>query len=156
MVRRKIQCLEVIVVRLNHRPLGNRITQLLEDGDNLVHSLDDWMLNADGMTDTGEGDVDAVRYGFYRLSDSKLRSFDEYLDAEFQFIDVDSDFALFALGRSFQPQIVDLRQDPGLPSQPAVTKQLQLGFVLDSRGLCLTRIDALVDSLHKRCRRVIR
>src|ERR1700681_1347291 len=59
MVWRKIQRLKVVVVRLDDRPLGDGIPQLLKHGDDLVHRLDNRMFGSHGAADSGQSDVDA-------------------------------------------------------------------------------------------------
>ena len=61
MVRRKIQRLEVVVVGLDHRPFLNRVAEIAEDGDDLVHRLDHGMFGAERAANAGEGDVESVR-----------------------------------------------------------------------------------------------
>ena len=60
MVRRKIQRLEVVVVGLDLGAFGNRVAQIAEDRNDLVHGADDRVLGAEWTADAGEGDVDAV------------------------------------------------------------------------------------------------
>ena len=77
MVRRKIQRLEVVVVRFDDRALGDGIAELLEDSNNFMRGPDDGMLGADGAADAGEGDVDALRslYGASRCVNARIESF---------------------------------------------------------------------------------
>ncbi len=55
MIRRKIQSLEVVVISLDHRPIGHGVTKLLKDANHLVRRLDDRMLRADRTADCREG-----------------------------------------------------------------------------------------------------
>src|SRR6202043_2933791 len=57
MVGRKIQRLKVVVVRLDDRPFGDGIPQLLKHGDDLVHRLDNRMLSANRPPNAGKGYV---------------------------------------------------------------------------------------------------
>ena len=59
-VRRKIQRLEVVKVGLNLRAFLDRVAEIAEDANHLVHRLDDGMLRAGGTADTGEGDVETL------------------------------------------------------------------------------------------------
>ena len=54
----KFRRLEIVVVGLNLRTFFDRIAQVAEDADNLVHRLDDGMLRAEGTANAGEGDVE--------------------------------------------------------------------------------------------------
>src|SRR5436309_14190657 len=62
MVRRKIQRLEIVVIRLDHRAFGLRVTEVLKRADNFVLRANDGMLGAKGTADTRQGDVDG-RFG---------------------------------------------------------------------------------------------
>src|SRR6267143_4295142 len=61
-VGRKIQRLKVVIVRLDDRPLGDGIPQLLKHGDDLVHRLDNRMLSPDGPPNAGKGYVNKTRF----------------------------------------------------------------------------------------------
>ena len=60
MIRRKIQRLEIVVVRFDLGTGANGIAHRLEDRDDLVHRADDGMLRAQRTANAGEGDVDAL------------------------------------------------------------------------------------------------
>ena len=60
MVRRKIQCFEIVVVGLDDRTFLDRVAEIAEDGDDLVHRLDHGMLGAERAANAGEGDVEGV------------------------------------------------------------------------------------------------
>jgi hypothetical protein len=66
MVRRKIQRLEVVVIGFDLGTFFDRVAQIAEDGDDLVHRLDDGMLRADGTANAGKGDVEALGGEFAR------------------------------------------------------------------------------------------
>src|ERR1700731_2037354 len=59
MVHRKIQRLEIVVVRLDHRPLSDGIPQLLKHPHHLVRGLNNRMLRPNGTPDAWKSDVDA-------------------------------------------------------------------------------------------------
>ena len=60
MVRRKVQRLEIVVIGFDHRAFGNGISEVLEDGDNLVLRADDWVLGANGAANAGKGNVERL------------------------------------------------------------------------------------------------
>src|SRR5258708_33966027 len=70
MVRRKIQRFEVVVIGFNLRAFLDRIAEIAEDANDLVHRLDDGMLGADGTTNAGQGNVETFGGGIkQQLSD---------------------------------------------------------------------------------------
>src|SRR6185437_13351656 len=58
MVRREVQRLEIVVVGLNHRAFGDRVAEVLEYADDLVHGADDRVLRANWTTNAGKGEVE--------------------------------------------------------------------------------------------------
>src|SRR5713226_1551225 len=69
MIRRKVQRFKVVIIRLNLRPFLDRVTQIAEDANDLVHRLEDGMFHADRTTNAGESDVkrplnDTVWYSY--------------------------------------------------------------------------------------------
>ena len=44
----KVECLEIVVIGLDHRAVFNRISEIAEDRDDLIHRLDDWMFCTKG------------------------------------------------------------------------------------------------------------
>ena len=75
MVRRKIQRLEVVVVGFDLRAFGNRVAEIAEDGDDLVHRADDGMLRAQRTANAGEGDVDAFGWRVWLGGRAGLEAF---------------------------------------------------------------------------------
>ena len=63
MVRRKVQRLEIVVIGFNLRTFLDRVAQIAEDANDLVHRLDDGMFRADGTANAGKGDVEMRRSG---------------------------------------------------------------------------------------------
>ena len=60
MIGRKIQRLEVVIIRLNLRPFFHRVPKIAKHPDHLVHGLDDRMLRPERTANAGKGDVDAL------------------------------------------------------------------------------------------------
>src|SRR6185437_14485584 len=58
MVRREVQRLEIVVVGFNHRAFSDRVAEVLEYADDLIHGADDRVLGADGPANAGKGNVD--------------------------------------------------------------------------------------------------
>src|SRR5207245_2176309 len=61
MIRRKVQRLEIVVIGFNFRTFLDRVAQIAEDANDLVHRLDDGMLHADGATNARKGNVETRR-----------------------------------------------------------------------------------------------
>jgi len=51
MIRRKIQRLEVVIIGFNFRTFLDRVAQIAEAADDLVHRLDDGMLRTEGAAE---------------------------------------------------------------------------------------------------------
>src|SRR5208337_4731592 len=78
MVRRKVQSLEIVKVGFNLRPFLNRVAQIAEDANHLVHRLDDGMFGADGTANAGEGDVETATLKFFPLQSLEVRVYSAY------------------------------------------------------------------------------
>src|SRR3954471_3532882 len=103
MVRRKIQGLEIVVISLDHRPFGDRISEIAKYRDDLVLRADDRVLGAYGTANAGKGNVDS-RFGLRGRSGCH-HSFDLLLNFRFEFIDSLTDLALGFFRRGLEPQI---------------------------------------------------
>src|SRR5437868_10355197 len=61
-IRREVERLEVVVVSLDLGTIGDRVSHRLEDPDDLVHGLDQGMLDANWPGDARQGDVESFRF----------------------------------------------------------------------------------------------
>ena len=96
--------------------------------------LDDGMLGADRAADAGEGDVEAFAGQSSLPEDAALQivagaASTVYSTLVFNLVDALADLALWRLRRSFQPEIVDLREHAVLARHPAIAESLPFGFV---------------------------
>ena len=155
MVGRKIQRFEVVVVRLDNRAIGDRVAQLLEDANNLMHRADHGMLSANGTPNAGQCDIDALCRECIRAA-ADVRGLEQVGDPRLQFVNANPDFALGLFGSALQPQIVDLGQDPVLAGHPAIAECFQISVIAHLRCFRLARCDAFASSLLQRRRRVLR
>ncbi len=110
MIGRKIQGFEIVVIGLDHWPLGHGVAELLENANHLVRRLDDRMLRTDGTPKSRQSNVDAPL--FCLIVARYLRPLHHFLNPGFQLIHTDSRLTLCILGSALQPQIIDLRHDP--------------------------------------------
>src|SRR5216683_3641557 len=172
MVRRKIQRLKVVVVRLDHRPFGDGIPQPLKHGDDLVHRLDNRMLSANRPPNAGKGYVNKTcflkrvplefRFRKFRaqMSNRKggdlipdLRSLYCLLNLLFNEVHFLACLALGFFGSRLQPEVVNLRQHPILACHPSVAKNLPLGLVLHRDSfMSERRTQFRRGALQRRCR----
>src|SRR5271166_502445 len=110
MVGRKVQRLEVVEVGFNLRTFFDRVAQVAEDGNHLVHRLDNGMLGADGAADAGESYVETLGGELARRSatlNAGERRINRLLDLGLELVDALPDLALCIFRRGLQPQIVE-------------------------------------------------
>src|ERR1700675_1379592 len=125
MIRRKVQRFEVVIIGFNLRTFLDRVAQIAEDANDLVHRLDDGMFGADGMTNAGKSDVEALSGEFARgspalnASESRLN---HLLNFGLEFVDALPNVALIRSRRGFQPQIVELRENAVLAPHPTIAE----------------------------------
>src|SRR5258708_27443693 len=127
MVRREVQRLEVVIVGFNLRALLDRVTQIAEDANNLLHRLDDGMLRADGTANAGKGDVETFGGEFAGGSpalNASDRHLNRLLNLGLQFVDALPDVTLIRSRRGFQPQIIELGEDAVLARHPTIAEDL--------------------------------
>src|SRR5882762_5767277 len=109
MIRRKVQRFEVVVIGFNLRTLLDRIAEIAEHANDLVHRLDDGMFRADGTTNAVEGDVETLRDELAGGS-AALNAGEHCINCQLNFglklVDAPSDVALSRSRRGFQPQVV--------------------------------------------------
>src|SRR5271155_4390723 len=179
MVGRKIQRLEVVIVRLNLWTLLYGISKIAKHSDHFVHGFDDRMLGAKRTANAGKSDVEAaggrfspariksriprlrapnraaLRAGF---AQDALRSRTDYLlDFRFELIDALSSSALRIFGRSFEPCLIDLSQETVRARHPTVTKYLPLGLAVDRFRLrCKRRQKLLCRFLQSSGREILK
>src|SRR5712692_2847898 len=109
MMGRKVQRFEVVIIRINIRHVSDRVAEMAEDDNDLVHRLDDGMFRADGTTNTGEGDVKTLRGEFAGGSpalNASKRRLNHLLNFGLEFVDALPNVALIRSRRGFQPQII--------------------------------------------------
>ena|SRR5436305_578837 len=143
MVRRKIQRLEIVVIRLDHRAFGHRVTEVLKHADNFVLRANDGMLGAKGTADTRQGDVDG-RLGLCAWP-WRQRSLDPGFNLRLDFIYTLTDLSLRVFWSGLQPELVDLGENAIFSGEPAVTKGFPLIFILDGGSFLLQRSQKFFD-----------
>ena len=172
MVRRKIQCFEIIVVGLDHRTFLDRVAEIAEDGDDLVHGLDHGMLGAERAANAGQGDVeggcnrsdcvcllprldgsDLTRNLPAKFVPGKSDSLNLLCDSSLDLIDPLPHVALGIFRGRFQPEIVDLGEDAILAADPAVAEGFPVSLGCDTLGFFFQRGEELLGSFVKRSRR---
>ena len=62
-VRGEVEGFEVVEVGLDLRAEVGAVAEMVEDGDDLVHGLEERVGDARGADGAGEGDVDSLHYG---------------------------------------------------------------------------------------------
>src|SRR6266849_7166421 len=127
MIGRKVQRFEVVIIRLNLRPFLDRVAEIAEDANDLVHRLDDGMFRADGTTNTGEGDVKTLGGEFAGGSpalNASKRRLNHLLNFGLEFVDALPYLALVCSQRGFSPKIIELGEDTVLARHPTITESL--------------------------------
>ena len=136
MIRRKIQRFEVVVVGFNLRAFLDRVAQIAEDADDLVHRLDDGMLRADGAANAGESDVETLGREFARGSsalNAGERRLDRLLDFGLEFVDALPYVALVRLGAAFSHRSLSWVRTPFLRAIQRSRKYLPVVLGSDRR-----------------------
>src|ERR1700686_305852 len=108
MVRRKIQSLEVVVIRFDDGPLRDGIPQLLKHRNNLPPSPHDGMFRPNRPPYSGQSDVDTFRREEILPRTRNVRPLYELRNPRFQFIDANPGLALRLLRRALQPKVINL------------------------------------------------
>ena len=157
-IGRKVERLKIVVVALDLRPFGDRITHGDEDGNDLVHRPQHRMAHAELAVNAGQGHVDALG-GELLLGTSAgyplLRCRDGLFHLMSELVDLLADVSLVSRGRGLQPSVIDLRQDAALARHPAVAKCLQIRIVSDRRAFLLQGLQQLTRGRIQRLGRVI-
>src|ERR1700685_710664 len=162
MVGRKIQCFEVVIIRLNLWTFLDGIPKIAKHPDHLVHRLDDRMLRAKRTANARESNVDTIVGGFcscvglksgvsslrapkgaaFRvgLTQDAIRSRTDYvLHFSFELVDTLSSVTLCILRRCLEPNVVDLGQETVGARHPTVTKYFPFGLAVDRLRLSCKR-----------------
>ena len=158
MVRREVERLEVVVVGLDLGAFADGVAHRLEDGDDLVHHAQHGVLDADRAMDAGKGDVETLG-GELGISGRRVNFvvsvFNRRFHASFQFVDAAADLALGRAGRGLQPDVVDLREDAVLASEPAIAEGFAVCVGMQRGGFVIERGEQVGDGAVECVRRVV-
>ena len=155
MVRRKIQRLEVVVVRLDNGSFSDGVPKFLEDTNNLAPRPHHRMLRPNRTPHPRKRNINALSHKRIPAGARDVSAFDEFRNPSLQFVDANPGLALRFFRRALQPQIVNLCEDPVLPRHPPVAKRFQFRVIANLGSLSGTRSNALARSLLQRRRRIV-
>ena len=141
MIRRKIQRLEVVVIRLDHGTFSHRVAQLLKDANHLVGRFNNRMLRPNRPPNARKGNINlllssrsavtALGRSGPQLGNVFVPFFGFHHDGfnfELYFVNPLPNLTLTLDGSALSPKFIDLRQHAVLSCEPSIAKGFPLSF----------------------------